>query len=278
MGGGGEHDAASTQFVEGAAGGDIVILRASGSLTSYPDYFLFVLTPSVSPSSAVTVLTTVPSAGDDPAVLCWLGAAEAVWLAGGDQWNYLDGWPETLHSALSVAQARGVSVGGTSAGAASLGEAAFDAEFGTVTSAEALVNPFHQKVSLSYPIFAAPELSGVLVDSHFSDRDREGRLLTFLARFLEERQRTEVVGIGLDEGVAVMIQGGVFTVFAPQGQAAWLYRVRGPFQLEAGSPLELSGISRARLDHGATGPWPADLDSLGPVELVVIGGVVEVVN
>jgi len=278
MGGGGEHDDASTRFVEGAAGGDIVILRASGSLTSYPDYFTYSLSPSAAPSSAVTVLTTVPVSADDPAVLCWVGGAEAIWLAGGNQWNYLGLWPPDLHSALDQLNARGGALGGTSAGAVSLGEAAFDARFGTVTSPEALADPLRQEVSLSYPSFAAPELHGVLVDSHFSDRGREGRLLAFLARFLSERSRSEVVGIGLDEGVAMVIQEGLFRVFAPEGQSAWLYRVTGPYQLEAGTPLELSGIYRVRMDHGVEGSWPLDFDSLVPVELQVQGGVVAILQ
>ena len=93
MGGGSESDEAATLFVEGAAGGDIVILRASGSLTSYPNYFMTSLSPAVPPASAVTVLTGNPGAGGDPAALCWLEGAEAVWLAGGSQWDYLGGWP-----------------------------------------------------------------------------------------------------------------------------------------------------------------------------------------
>ena len=278
MGGGSEHDDASTRFLEGASGGDVVILRASGSLTSYPTYFTQTLSPTPSPSSAVTVLTEVPTSGDDPSVLCWTSMAEAVWLAGGDQWSYLGLWPQPLHTALSQLNARGGALGGTSAGAASLGEAAFDAEYGTVTSAEALADPLHAEVSLSYPSFSPSELQGVLVDSHFSDRGREGRLLAFLARFLAEKSRGEVVGIGLDERVAVVIQGGSYRVYAPPGQSAWLYRVTGPSQLEAGAPLELAGIERVRLDHDAQGPWPVDFGSFVPTLLRVQGGVVEVVE
>jgi hypothetical protein len=264
--------------VEGASGGDIVILRASGSLTTYPNYFTNTLSPSPAPSSAVTVLTTNPANGDDPAVSCWVSGAEALWLAGGDQWDYLGGWPGELHNRLNQLHGRGTAIGGTSAGAASLGEAAFDARYGTVTSEEALADPMHQDVSLSYPVFSAPELTGALVDSHFSDRSREGRLLAFLARFLTEKARSEVVGIGLDEGVAVAIQSGAFRVYAPAGQAAWLYRVTGPATLEQGTPLDLSGVYRTRLNDGSQGSWPADFGSLSTVELQVQAGVIEVVQ
>ncbi len=277
MGGGSEDDEASTLFVEGASGGDILILRASGSLTSYPNYF-YSLSPDVSPASAVTVLTGTPAAGGDPAVLCWLGGAEAVWLAGGAQSDYLRGWPASLHAGLAEANVRGLAVGGTSAGAVSLGEAAFDARFGSITSAEALADPLHQDVSLSYPSFAAPELSGVYVDSHFSQRGREGRLLVFLARFLEEKSRGEVLGLGLDERVALVIEDGSAQVYAPEGRWAWLYRVTGPVQMSPGEPLNLWGIERVRLGHEANLGWPPDFETLVSVGLKVEEGVVEVLS
>ena len=179
-----------------------------------------------------------------------------------------------LHARLAQANLRGAAVGGTSAGAVSLGEAAFDARFGSVTSAEALADPLHQDVSLTYPSFSVPELSGVYVDSHFSDRDREGRLLVFLARFLTEKGRSDVVGIGLDERVAVVIQNGTIRVFAPAGQYAWAYRVTGPTEVEAGRPLELSGITRVRLVDGYEGLWPLNFASLQGDELRVQSGVV----
>ena len=63
-----------------------------------------------------------------------------------------------------------------------------------------------REVSLTRPVFAQPELDGILVDSHFMDREREGRLLIFLARFLADRGAGPVVGVGLDEGVALTIE------------------------------------------------------------------------
>lgn len=274
MGGGAEDNDAMTRFLEGAAGGDVLVLRASGSLTSYPNYFQS-LAPSPSPSSATTVRSTVPAAAGDPAVLCWVAGAEAIWLAGGNQWNYLGGWPVELHEALAQANARGVAIGGTSAGAVSLGEAAFDARFGTVTSSEALADPLHPDVSVSHPSFALPELQGMLVDSHFMERNREGRLLAFLARFLTEGERGEVVGLGLDEGVALVIREATFRVFGPPGRAAWLYRVRGPATLEEGQPLSLSGILRARLYPGDQGSWPLSFDTISTRAMRVTRGLVE---
>lgn len=275
MGGGREDDGASTLFVEGAGGGDILVLRATGSTTSYPTYFTETLAPSPAPASAVTVRTDNPSAGGDTAVLCRLGRAEAVWLAGGNQWDYLGGWPAALHEGLAQLTTRGGVVGGTSAGAVSLGEAAFDAREGTVTSAEALADPLTSGVSLSYPAFALPELHGMLVDSHFAERDREGRLLAFLARFLREKGRGQVVGIGLDEGAALVLEAGEFRVFGPRTAGVRLYRATGPATLIPSTPLGLEGVRRVRLGPGDRGVWPPDFDDLAGEDVRVRFGVVE---
>ena len=274
MGGGAEDDLASRSFVESAGGGDIVILRASGSLTSYPSYFSLTLSPDPPPASVVTLLTNIPGQGADPAVLCWLSRAEAVWLAGGHQWDYLGLWPLELHRALAEVSERGGAVGGTSAGAVALGEAAFDAQFGTVTSETALENPLGAVVSISYPSFAQPELSGVLVDSHFRQRSREGRMLAFLARFMSERSHSSVLGIGLDERVAVILENDSLEVSTQGQDGAWFYELRAPVSLTPGTPLNLSDLRRIKLGAGSHVPWPLDFDSLDAEQIHVDDGVV----
>ena len=265
MGGGREEDVAARLFVEASVAGDIVILRTGGSLTSYPEYFIGALA-SLTPATVVTVRTSNPESGADPAVLCWVGRAEAAWLAGGDQWDYLGRWPAALHDSLAAVAARDATMGGTSAGAVSLGEGAFDARYGTVTSDEALADPVGPDVSISNPVFAQPELEGVLVDSHFMDREREGRLLVFLARFLAERGHGPVVGVGLDEGVALTLEVGEYLVTSRGSGGAWLYEVAGPAILSPGAPLSLDGIRRVRLPGGRVGRWPFDFDASGDVE------------
>ena len=274
MGGGREEDVAARSFVEASLAGDIVILRTSGSLTSYPEYFIGFLA-SVTPRTVVTVRTSNPESGADPAVLCRVARAEAVWLAGGNQWNYLGRWPAALHQALAAVAEREGAMGGISAGAVSLGQGAFDAQFGTVSSGDALADPLRPEVSVSRPVFAQPELDGVLVDSHFSEREREGRLLVFLARFLEDRGEGPVVGVGLDEGVALMIEAGSYQVTSRGSGAAWLYEVGGPARLEPGVPLSLAGVRRVQLPAGSVGPWPFSFDASADVRGIhVADGVV----
>jgi cyanophycinase-like exopeptidase len=200
--------------------------------------------------------------------------AEAVWIAGGNQWDYLGGWPASFQSRLATMEGDGLAVGGTSAGAMVMGEAAFNARHGTVTSADALADPLRPEVSVGYPPFSQPELQGILVDTHFTERGREGRLLAFLARFLDEKGYAAVTGIGLDEEVAVILEDGSYTVSTAGDGGLWAYRVEGPATLRAGEPLALYGIRRIRLENGDTGVWPLDFEAASTQALQVENGVV----
>ncbi len=271
MGGGPEGDVASAGFVDAARGGDVLVLRASGSLTSYPSYFRG-LASAPAPASIQTVATAQPERAGQAAVLCRVERAEAIWLAGGNQWNYLGLWPAGLHDALTAVHARGAVVGGTSAGAMTWGEASFAARLGSVTSPEALADPLAAHTELAYPTFFAPELGGTVVDTHFSARDREGRLLAFMARFIHERGASEVRGVGLDEGVALVVDGDRWSVEGPAGKAAWLYEVVDRPELAVAKPLDLSGVARRRLDPGTTGDWPVALEGPGVDRLEVVAG------
>lgn len=275
MGGAAEDDDASRSFLVAAGGGDVLILRASGSTTSYPSYFMQTLAPDPRPSSAVTLRLDVPGAGGNPGVLCRVQHAEAVWLAGGDQWSYLGLWPTALHVELDATADRDIAIGGTSAGAMALGGGAFDAREGSVTSAEALADPTRTEVSVTRSPFGQPELTSVIVDTHFSERDREGRLLAFLARFAQVTGGDEHRGIGLDEGTAIIIADGTFAVFGPAGSGAvWLYEYTGTPELQTGIALSMDSLRRIRLEGGDSGTWPIDFDAWFPVTISVDDGVV----
>lgn len=279
MGGGPEEDGAARRFVEAAAGGDIVVLRATGSLTSYPDYFSGELDPGPGPASVVTIRTDTPPLADHPSVLCRLDRAEAIWLAGGSQWDYLGRWPHPVHVAIREAWRRGAAMGGISAGAVSLGEAAFDARHGTVTSAEALADPGDVSVSVGPSNIPQPELRNMIVDSHFTERSREGRLLAFLGRLLAQHRSGSFVGIGIDEGAALEIEDDGYRVSSARGGAVWMFEATGPAVVQPGRPLSLDGIRRVRLADGASGRWPFLFDDAERAQaLVVEEGVVRVLG
>ena len=204
MGGATEHDEAMRWFLQKAAGGDILVIRASGS-DGYNDYLYTDL--GIPVNSVETIVFNNASAASDPYVLNQIARAEAIWMAGGDQWNYVSYWrdnqvEELLNAHINVKQAP---IGGTSAGMAVLGNAYFTAQNGTVTSATALSNPYANTVTIGNADFImSPYLANCITDTHYDDPDRRGRHITFLARLSQETSSLSY-GIACDEYTAVCI-------------------------------------------------------------------------
>lgn len=232
-GGGPDVDAAMRLFAQAANRGDVAVLRTSGG-TAYNPY-LFELAPV---HSVETYRVASRELALNPRLGQVLRDMEAVFLAGGDQATYFEHWENTQVSqtlAFLMHEKRGA-IGGTSAGAMFLGGFVFDAREGTVTSEEALLNPMSSLVSVRQAAFPPPTfLERWLVDTHFTERNRMGRLITFLARTYENG----VCGLGLDEETAVVIDAAGQTHVLGQG-SAWIVcpPQDAPPELRAGSPLE----------------------------------------
>jgi len=92
MGGATEHDEAMRWFLERANGGDVLVIRASGS-NGYNDYLYTDL--GITVNSVETIVFNSSAASSDPYVLNQISRAEAIWIAGGDQWNYVSYWRNT---------------------------------------------------------------------------------------------------------------------------------------------------------------------------------------
>lgn len=274
MGGAAEVDAASGTFVAAAGGGDVLVVRATGSVDSYTPYFFSELGAAPAPASVSTVRIPDRAASADPGVQCRVRGAEALWMAGGDQADYF-GWEIALHTALSGVHARGAAVGGTSAGAMALGSPAFTAALGSVSPSQALADPLGPAVTLAVSAFAAPEMAGVVVDTHFTARQREGRLLAFLARALANSAAAEVRGLGLDEQVALTVENDRFVVTAGTPEArVFVYRMLASSWGGAAGPLNATGIVRVTLLPGNGGAWPLVFEAYAAEVLDVVDGVV----
>lgn len=243
MGGGGDVDEAFSWFVEKSAGGDLVVLRASGA-DGYHDY-LFNKIGGI--DSVETLLFHNRAAAEDPRVLEIIRHAEGIWLAGGDQSRYVNYWKGTSVAAALNAHVRaGKPLGGTSAGLAVLGEFSFSAtETGTLTSELALRDPYDPRITLERDFLHLELLRGIITDSHFMARGRLGRSLVFLARLLNEEKRDRLVGLGIDEKTALAINAdGTAQVFttAREGRA-WLMIPTKPAEvLAAKRPLTLRDV------------------------------------
>lgn len=268
MGGASEHDGAMQWFLDRAQGGDVVVLRASGS-DGYNDYMY---TDLGGINSVETIVFNDPGAAFEPYVHQVIQNAEAIWLAGGDQWDYVSYWQDTPIDSL-VRQAvneRSVAIGGTSAGMAVLGGVRFTAQYGTITTAQALSDPFATTLTLSdAPFFQVPGLGSVITDTHYDSPDRRGRHLTFLARYLHDSGVEDIKGIACNEYTAVCITpdgtARVFGEYPAYDEFAYFLRSscalpNGPEICEAGTPLTWDRMGEAvvvykvpGVDEGAFG-------------------------
>ena len=236
--GGGGGDVGTAMAAWMPAGGDVVVLRTSGE-DGYNDW-LYAELGGV--DSVETLRVDTPALADDPYVAWRVETAEAVFMAGGDQWTYLDRWSGTaLHTALRSGWDRGVAVGGTSAGAAVLGSRAFSAEVDTIDSETALNDPYHPALTFADSFLSVPVLAGVVTDTHFYERDRFGRLVTFMARMIADGAAVPVVGVGVDEDTAVVVQADGTARVEGDGYAYVLTAHSAPTTCTPGAPLSLSG-------------------------------------
>jgi len=204
MGGATEHDEAMKWFLSRANGGDVLVLRTSGS-DGYNDYMYNLTTEPV--NSVETIVCHDAGCAGEIYIHEKIESAEAIWFAGGDQWEYISYWQNTSVDSLIQAgiDERNVVIGGTSAGMAILGGMRFSAENGTVTSDEALTDPYNTYVTIDTSTFIQlPFMNNVITDTHYDNPDRKGRHMTFIARLLTD-YGIPARGIACDEYTAVCI-------------------------------------------------------------------------
>ena len=213
MGGASESDEAMVWFLNQANGGDVLVLRASGS-DGYNDYMYTDL--GVTLNSVETIVFNNAAASNETYIHDKIKGAEAIWFAGGDQWDYISYWRDsTIDSLINDAIInRNIVIGGTSAGMAIQGGIYFSAENGTITSADALADPFDNNCTVDSTSFLANEiLANVITDTHYDDPDRKGRHSVFIAKAFELYE-INAKGIACDEYTAVCIgTDGVASVY-----------------------------------------------------------------
>lgn len=272
MGGGTDLDEAFRWMCERAHGGDFLILRASGD----DDYNPYVQ-KLCKLNSVATLILPSREAASDSFVAETIAHAEAIFIAGGDQANYIRYWTGTpVQSGINAAIKRGVLVGGTSAGLAVMGEWAYSAEGDkpddpNLSGKMALADPLGPRVTLVHGFLEIPVLKGVITDTHFAKRDRMGRLLVFMAK-LQSSDEPNVKGIGVDQGAAVLLE--------PDGQAAVIgkgaaYLVM-PFppapKLAPGKPLDLANFDVQKIAAGKSFSFAKWCCGEAPYTLIVEKG------
>jgi cyanophycinase len=247
MGGGTDVDAAFRWMITKAGGGDFVVLRAAGA-DGYNRYIF----DMGGVDSVETLVVRSRSAASDPFVIARINQAEAIFIAGGDQNDYLRLWKGTpLHTALDAALARKVPLGGTSAGLAVLGEVDYSGANESVTSTQALADPYNRDMTLDRGFITAPGLAGTVADSHFRQRDRLGRLITFVGRNVQDGvvPLPTARGIGIDEATALVVDNGVATRLG-SGAAYFVQPTTGPVICAKRKPLTFRNVNVERLGAG----------------------------
>jgi cyanophycinase len=236
MGGSTDVDAAMRWMIARSGGGNVVILRATGT-DAYNSYIYNL----GKVASVETLKIDSRDLANQDAVAHIIRGAEMLFIAGGDQSHYMQYWKGTkVQEAIQyLLTEKKVPVGGTSAGCAILGGFYYSGEHGSVVSSEALANPFHERITIYGSDFLRPAyLEQVITDQHFSQRDRLGRQVVFLARALQMSDQS-VQGIAVDEKTAVCIDANGKATVLGAHQAFFLKSDRRflPETCEAGKPL-----------------------------------------
>ena len=210
MGGSTDVDEAFRWMIDRAKGGDFVVIRASGS-TGYNNY----IKGLGELNSVETLLIDSRDKANLKEAAKKIREAEALFIAGGDQANYVNYWTNTeVSRAIQyLIEEKNVPIGGTSAGCAVLSGIIFDAKNGSIISTEALKNPYDSRLSISESFIQIPYLANTITDQHYSQRERHGRHVTFMARMMKDLE-IDARGIGVDERTAVCLDHlGNATVF-----------------------------------------------------------------
>lgn len=209
------------------------------------------------PASVVILHTRDRKTANDPAFVKPLAEATAVWFSGGDQAKLTAAYRGTLtDKAFHALHRRGGVIGGTSAGAAVMSDLMI--EGGTDVARTGTGFGF---------------LPGVVVDQHFVARNRRARLEGVLAA------NPHYVGLGIDEGTAVVVNKRTLRVYGDSTASALLAGGAGKRPLaevnKAGGLFDLYQLRRAAANRASKTPFPPEKPKDPVVEkgtLVIVGG------
>jgi cyanophycinase len=261
QGGGTDVDENFVRMGAHAGGGDFVVIRATGT-DAYNPYILDLC----SCDSVATIVIKNRNGAFNQFVIDTIRNAEALFIAGGDQSDYVQRWKGTpIEDAIHHVAAKPAPVGGTSAGMAIMGEFIYSAmSNSSLTTEEALADPFHRDLTLDRDFLALPKLGGLITDQHLQERDRMGRTVTFLARLVKDGWTAQGRAIAADRETALHVDPvtGAAEVFStPTHPTPFVYFLTTPGPPEVcvpGTPLTFRNVSVYRIGPGNTfdvGRW-----------------------
>jgi cyanophycinase len=165
-------------------------------------------------------------ANNDETILAPLREATGIWFGGGRQWNFADSYYGTeAHRLMKEVLKRGGVVGGSSAGASI--QARFLAR-ATPIGNHRIMAPGYERGGLGF-------ISGVAIDQHFSQRQRQKDMSALVNRY------PQLLGIGIDEGTALIVQKSIAQVVG-RGQV-YFYDRQQPLHPDRPDYISLPGGS-----------------------------------
>ncbi len=197
--GGGMRDLSILQRFAALAGGPdqpIVVIPTASGAPDYDQYWQGLAQFHRAGLNNLTLLHTYdPEEADTEAFAAPIRQARGVWFTGGRQWRLADAYMDTeVHDALWELLARGGVVGGSSAGATILGSYLARGDSGGNT----IMMGDHEE-GLGF-------ITNIAIDQHLLRRNRQFDLLEII------QARPELLGVGLDEDTAIVVQGNDFEV------------------------------------------------------------------
>ncbi len=186
-------------------------------------------------AAGVTVLHTRDrTVAESEAFVAPLKAATGVWISGGQQWRLVDAYLDTrTHRELEALLERGGVVGGTSAGASML--ASFLVRGAKDDRGRVIAEGYLKGFGF---------MEAVAVDQHLLTRYRQADLFQVLGR------RPDILGIGLDEGAAIVVQGDRAEVIGESQVAVYGANDRGDrpyYFLSRGDVFDLASRTRLKV-------------------------------
>jgi cyanophycinase len=235
VGGGGLPDPIRDRFLELAGGrkARLVIIPTASFKADYPRLLQSsTYWKSYGVASVELLHTRQREQANSPAFCKPLAEATAVWLSGGDQANLEAAYAGTaVERELQKVLARGGVIGGTSAGAAVMGDLMIRGG-----------NPL-ARLGKGFGL-----LPGVVVDQHFTRRRRLPRLMGVLEK------HPDYVGLGIDENTAAVVKGHTLTaVGVAHVQVCWPAPGTRPNVrvLKSGEGVDLVPLWQAAVAHAA---------------------------
>lgn len=217
--GGGSADDLIKQFVEIAGGEDavIVVIPTAGTSESFPDDWGLKKRIEEYGAKKVTVVhTRDPKVADTEKFIEPFKNASGIWFTGGRQWRLVDAYMNTkvVEECWNLLDRGGI-IGGSSAGATIQGSylARGDTKENTIMMGD-------HEIGFGF-------LKNVAIDQHLLARNRQFDMFEIV------KEKPELLGIGLDESTAILVEKDTFEVIGKTYVAVY----DGKFWRRDGNPV-----------------------------------------